>query len=34
MVQSIADTVDKTKAKFLSEWDGVVTDLMAKNEGV
>ena len=33
MLDAIKGTVDVTKAKFLSEWDGVVTDLMAKKEG-
>ncbi|MBI9107900.1 MAG: S-methyl-5-thioribose kinase [Spirochaetales bacterium] len=33
MLETIRDTVDVTKAKFLSVWDGVVTDLMAKKEG-
>lgn len=33
MLASIRDTVDVTKAKFLSEWDNVVTDGMAKKDG-
>lgn len=33
MLKTIKDTVDVTKAKFLSAWDGVVTDLMAKKDG-
>ena len=33
MLRTIKDTVDVTKAKFLSEWDDAVTDLMAKKEG-
>ncbi|MDC7127005.1 MAG: S-methyl-5-thioribose kinase [Spirochaetales bacterium] len=33
MLKTIKDTVDVTKTKFLSEWDDVVTDKMAKKEG-
>jgi len=33
MLASIKDTVDVTKAKFLSSWDGVVTDKMAMKKG-
>ncbi|MBF9017960.1 MULTISPECIES: S-methyl-5-thioribose kinase [unclassified Oceanispirochaeta] len=33
MLSTIKDTVDVTKAKFLSVWDDVVTDAMAKKKG-
>lgn len=33
ILKTIKDTVDVTKAKFLCEWDGAVTDQMAKKDG-